>query len=155
MRQLFYCSCFCLAMFFLSCKNKPEKKDRDNPRYKYLSVMVERGKSEAALPMLQKRLAETNDSGYIYALCAEAYLNLEMDAEALVCADDAVRKDPTYYFGYSMRGKAYYCLGKYSKALLDYRKASYKLHFILQPFAFMASGREKRSCSKGHFFLYI
>lgn len=126
MKTLLYSLCLINAILFSCCSNHGKKNkqlDRDNPKYKHFLELLESGRAQELLPLLQKQLSVTNDSGYIYALMADANLKIMQFEKALSYADSAVSIDPSFYFGYSTRAAAYDHLGDKDLAISNYNKA--------------------------------
>lgn len=70
------------------------------------------------------RIIELRPDGPSYYMRGNSYLEIGQPAKAIVDLTKAIQLDPTYYWSFKQRAKAYMQLGKYTLAQADERRAA-------------------------------
>ncbi|HXD34808.1 MAG TPA: tetratricopeptide repeat protein [Pyrinomonadaceae bacterium] len=119
--------------FDLASKSKEALRDYNqaielNPKY------IEAYMGRAVIYMLDNkwplaiadytRIIELRPDGTSYYMRGNTYLEFKQAAKAIADLTTSIKLDPTYYWSYKQRAKAYMLLGKYSSAQADERKAA-------------------------------
>jgi tetratricopeptide (TPR) repeat protein len=99
-----------------------------NPRlfdaYRTRAVLYLLQRKDALAIADYTRMIELKPDGESYYMCGNSYLEIGQDAKAIIDLTKSIQLDPTYYWSYMQRAKAYRHLKQFKLAQADEAKAA-------------------------------